>query len=54
MREIAKRVLLLENSSAVSAQWRAAVRSGISKLIKIRLGGSTSLAVTVSLRLILH
>jgi hypothetical protein len=43
MLQIARRVLLLENSSAVSAQWRPSVSAGVSKLIRIRLGGSTSL-----------
>jgi hypothetical protein len=40
MRQIARRHLLLENSSAVSAQWRHGVSGGISKLMKIRLRGS--------------
>jgi hypothetical protein len=53
MRQIARRILLLENSSAVSAQWRPRVSAGISKLTKIGLRGSTSLAV-VRLCLVLH
>jgi hypothetical protein len=53
-RQIARRVLLLENSSAVSAQWRHGVSAEISKLMKIRLRGSTSLTVVVHLSLILH
>jgi hypothetical protein len=45
MRQIEKMVLLLENFSAVSAQWRPGVSAGISKLIRITLRGSTSLVV---------
>jgi hypothetical protein len=44
----------IENSSAVSAQWRPGVSSGISKLIRIRLGGSTSLVVVDRLSLTSH
>jgi hypothetical protein len=40
-----ERVLLSENSSAVSAQWRPDESAGILKLMKIRLRGSTSLGV---------
>jgi hypothetical protein len=54
MRQIARRFSLLENSSAVSAQWRPGVSSGMSKLIKVRHRGSTSLAVVDRLCLILH
>jgi hypothetical protein len=54
MRRIARRVLVLENSSAVSAQWMPGVSTGISKLLRIRLRGSTSLKVIDRLRLILH
>jgi hypothetical protein len=35
-----KRASLLENPSAVSAQWRPGVSAGISKLMRIRLRGS--------------
>jgi hypothetical protein len=51
--KIARKVLLLENFSTVSAQWRLGVSERISKLKEIRLRGSTSLAV-IHLCLILH
>jgi hypothetical protein len=54
MRQIARRVLLLQNSSMVSAQWRPGVSAGISKLMRIRLGVSTSLEVRLSLHLTLN
>jgi hypothetical protein len=53
-RQIARRVLLLENSSAVSAQRRPGVRAGISKLMRIRLGGYTSLVFVDRLSLNSH
>jgi hypothetical protein len=53
MRQIARRVLL-ENSSAVSAQWRPGVSAGISKLMRIRLRGSISLVVVDRLSLTSH
>jgi hypothetical protein len=43
---------LLENSSAVSAQWRPGVSAGTSKLMRIRLRGSTSLVVVDRLDLL--
>jgi hypothetical protein len=49
-----KECLLLENSSAVSAQRRRGVSAGITKLIRIRLGGSTSLVVVDRLSLTSH
>jgi retron-type reverse transcriptase len=49
-----KRVLLSENSSVVSAQWRPGVSTGILKLMKIRLRGFTFLAVVDGLSPILH
>jgi hypothetical protein len=54
MRQIARRVLLLENSSVVPAQWRPGVRAGISKLMRKRLGESTSLVVVDFLSLTSH
>jgi hypothetical protein len=43
--KIVKRVLLLENSSSVRAEWRPDVSAGISKLIMLILGGSISLVI---------
>jgi hypothetical protein len=54
MRQIPRKVLLLENSSAVSAQWRPSVSAGISTLMRIRLGGSTTFVVVDRLSLISH
>jgi hypothetical protein len=54
MRQTARKVLLLENSSAVSAQRRPGVSALISKLMRIRLGGSTSLIVVDRLSLTSH
>jgi hypothetical protein len=53
-RNFERRVLLSENSSVVSAQWRPDVSAGILKLMKIRLRGFTFLAVVDRLSLILH
>jgi hypothetical protein len=53
IRQTARRALLSETSSAVSAQWRPGVSAGILKVMKIRLRGSTSLVVVDRLSLIL-
>jgi hypothetical protein len=50
---VRKWVLLLENCSVVSAEWRRGLNAGISKLMKIRLRGSI-FSVIISLFLILH
>jgi hypothetical protein len=49
-----REVLLLENSSAVSAQWRPGVSAGILRSMRERLGGSTSLVVVDRLSLTSH
>jgi hypothetical protein len=49
MPQIARKVLLSENSSLVSAQWRPGMSAEILKLMKIRLRRSTFLAVIDSL-----
>jgi hypothetical protein len=54
MRQIARRVLLSENSSAISTQWRLGGGAGISKRMRIRLGRSTSLVVVDHLSLTSH
>jgi hypothetical protein len=42
MQQIARKVLLSENSSMVSAQWRPGMITGILKLMKIKLGITSS------------
>jgi hypothetical protein len=54
MRQIKKWVLLSENSSVVSAQWRPGVSAGILKLMKIRLMGFTFLTADNNLSPNLH
>jgi hypothetical protein len=49
-----KEGFIVENSRAVSAQWKPGVSARISKLTKITLGGSTSLAVVDRFGLILR
>jgi hypothetical protein len=53
-RQIERRILLSENSSVLSAQWRLDVSAGKLKLIKIRPKGFTFPAVVDSLSPILH
>jgi hypothetical protein len=54
LRQTSRRILLLENSSAVSAKWRPVVSAGIPNVMRIRLGGSTSLIVVLRLSLDSH
>jgi hypothetical protein len=53
-RQIERRVLLSENSSVVSTQWGPGMSDGILKLIKIRLGEITFLAIINLISPILH
>jgi hypothetical protein len=54
MRQITKRILMSEIFSVVLAQWRTDMSAGILQLNKIRLVGTTSLAVVDGLSPILQ